>query len=102
MSLEVARSVSFGTTTKFENKTKFQTSFKTGGLLGLLAGSGKASLDNTTTVARTSTMNATYTSKFNFKVEGSSLLRTTLTPVPPPSRVIPKITVQQPAAPPGP
>lgn len=102
MSLEVARSISFGTTTKFENKTKFQASYKTGGLLGLLAGSGKASVENTTTVARTSTMNASYTSKFNFKVEGSSLLRTTLTPVPPPSRVIPKITVQQPAAPPGP
>ncbi len=96
MVIERASTVSFGTTTSFTNRTTFSTSFKTGGLLGLLAGKGSASLQNTTTVAYSATMNAKYTSKFSFKEEGSSLLRTTLRPVPPPQRAIPTITVQEP------
>lgn len=103
MSVERSTSVSFGTTTSFSSTTKFAAEYKTGGLLSFLVGSGKASLDNTTTVARTSTMNASYTGKFNFKEEGSSLIRTTLKPVPPPQRSVPTITVQEPAGPgPGP
>jgi hypothetical protein len=101
MSVERGSSVSFGQKFSFENTTKFKGSFESGGLLKLLAGSAKASVENTTTVAYAATMNATYTSKFNYKVEGSSLLRTTLNPVPPPQRVVPKITVQEPAAPGG-
>jgi hypothetical protein len=101
MSLERGTSVSFGQKFSYENTTKFKGSFESGGLLKLLAGSAKASVENTTTVAYAATMNATYTSKFNYKVEGSSLLRTTLTPVPPPQRVVPKITVQEPAGPGG-
>jgi hypothetical protein len=97
MSMERGSSISFGQKFSFENTTKFKGSFESGGLLKLLAGSAKASVENTTTVAYAATMNATYTSKFNYKVEGSSLLRTTLTPVPPPQRVVPKITVQEPA-----
>ena len=99
MVIERATSVSFGSTFSFENKTKFTTSFKSGGLLGLLVGKGSASLENTTTVAYSATMNAKYTSKFSFKEEGSSLLRTILRPVPPPQRAIPTITVQEPAVP---
>jgi hypothetical protein len=99
MAVERATTISFGQKFSFENKTKFTASYQTGGLLSLLAGSAKASVENTTTVAYSATMNATYSSKFNYKVEGSSLLRTTLTPVPPPQRVIPKITVTQAAGP---
>ena len=101
MALERGTSVSFGQKFSYENTTKFKGSFESGGLLKLLAGSAEASVENTTTVAYAATMNATYTSKFNYKVEGSSLLRTTLTPVPPPQRVVPKITVQEPAGPGG-
>ncbi|MEK7250103.1 MAG: hypothetical protein AAB209_06730 [Bacteroidota bacterium] len=102
MVVERATSVSFGQKFSFENKTKFTTSFKSGGLASLLVGKGSASLENTTTVAYSATMDAKYTSKFSFKEEGSSLLRTVLRPVPPPQRAIPKITVQEPAALPPP
>ncbi|MEO3470757.1 hypothetical protein AAFN86_02740 [Roseomonas sp. CAU 1739] len=99
MAVERTTKFSFGTTTSFTNTTKFNASFATGGLVSFLAGSAKAGVENTSTVALSSTMNASYSSKFNFKEEGSSLLRTTLRPVPPPERVLPKITVQEPAAP---
>jgi transcriptional regulator len=99
MVIERATSVSFGSKFSFENKTKFTTSFKSGGLASLLVGKGSASLENTTTVAYSATMDAKYSSKFSFKEEGSSLLRTVLRPVPPPQRAIPKITVVEPAAP---
>lgn len=97
MVLERATSVSFGSKFSFENKTKFTTSFKSGGLAALLVGKGSASLENTTTVAYSATFDAKYSSKFSFKEEGSSLIRTTLRPVPPPQRAIPKFTVQEPA-----
>ncbi|MEI6159813.1 MAG: hypothetical protein WCP77_08270 [Roseococcus sp.] len=100
MSVERSVSLSFGTTSTFSSTTKFAAEYKTGGLLSLLAGTAKASVNNTTTVARTSTMNASYTSKFNYKEEGSSLIRTTLKPLPPPERMIPKITITEPGAPP--
>lgn len=103
MSVERSVSLSFGTTSSFTSTTKFAAEYKTGGLLSLLAGSAKASVNNTTTVARTTTMNASYTGKFNYKEEGSSLIRTTLKPIPPPERMIPRIQVQEPAGPaPGP
>jgi hypothetical protein len=100
MVIERASTVSFGSKFSFENKTKFTTSFKSGGLASLLVGKGSASLENTTTVAYSATFDAKYSSKFSFKEEGASLLRTVLRPVPPPQRAIPKITVQEPAAPP--
>ncbi len=96
MVIERATSVSFGQKFSFENKTKFTAAFKTGGLMSLLVGKGSSSVENTTTVAYSATMDAKYTSKFSFKEEGSSLLRTVLRPVPPPQRAIPKITVQEP------
>ena len=103
MSVERSVSLSFGTTSSFTSTSKFAAEYKTGGLLSLLAGSAKASVNNTTTVARTTTMNASYTGKFNYKEEGSSLIRTTLKPIPPPERMIPRIQVQEPAGPaPGP
>lgn len=36
-------------------------------------------------------VNAKYSQKYSYKVEGSSLLRTTLVPVPPPPRLIPEV-----------
>lgn len=39
-------------------------------------------------------VNATYSQKFSYSVDGSSLLRTKLVPVPPPSRLVPTITVK--------
>lgn len=36
-------------------------------------------------------VNAKYSQSFSYKVEGSSLLRTTLVPVPPPPRLIPEV-----------
>jgi len=102
MKVERATKLSFGSKFSFENKTKFTAAYKTGGLLSFLVGSGSASLENTTTVAYSTTFNAKYSSKFSFKEEGSSLLRTTLRPVPPPERAVPKIVVQEPTAPPTP
>jgi len=100
MAVERTSSISFGSKFSYSSTTKSNASFQTGGLLSFLGGSGKASIENTTTVAFSATVNATYTGKFNWKEEGSSLLRTTLRPVPPPTRAIPKIQVQNP--PPGP
>ncbi len=58
-----------------------------GGLAGLFGGpSGK--ITSTTHVA--SHTNVQTTSKYSVTQEGSSLLRTTLRPVPPPSRVMPR------------
>ncbi len=72
---------------------------ESGGLAKLLFGKSKGSFENTTTVAYTSTFNAKYSSKYSFKEEGTSLLRTTLRPVPaPPERTIPKVTVKVAAA----
>lgn len=98
MAVERATKFEFGQTFSYQNKTKFNAAFQSGGLLKLLAGSAKASMENTTTVAYSATMNASYTGKFNYKEEGASLLRTVLRPVPPPQRTIPKITVSQAAS----
>lgn len=99
MAVERTSSISFGSKYSYSSTTKANASFQTGGLLSFLAGSGKASIENTTTVAFSATVNATYTGKFNWKEEGSSLLRTTLRPVPPPARAIPTIQVQNPPGP---
>ena len=101
MRVERATQLSFGSKFSFENTTKFTASYKTGGLLSFLVGKGSASLENTTTVAYSASFNAKYSSKFSFKEEGSSLLRTTLRPVPPPTRAVPKITVEEPSSPPA-
>ncbi len=97
MAIQRSTKFEFGSRFSFTNKTEFSTSFKTGGLTSLLVGKGSASLKNTTTVAYASTFNAKYSSKYSFKAEGSSLLRTTLRPVPPPERAVPTITVEEPA-----
>ncbi len=98
MRVERALTREFGKTFEFADKNEIATKFKLGGgLLGALFGSPKISgtLKNTTTVAYATTYNAKYSQKYSYKAEGSSLLRTTLRPVPPPDRSIPKITVEE-------
>jgi hypothetical protein len=73
--------------------SKVTGSLESSGLAGLLFGKKKGSVENTTTVAYTSTFNAKYNSKYSFSEEGTSLLRTTLKPVPAPERTIPKVKV---------
>ena len=81
---------------KFKNKTTFESSFKSGGLSSFLFGKAKAKLKTETTVAYTSTYNAKYKSKYTFAETGTSLLRTTLKPVPPPERAVPTLKIQAP------
>jgi hypothetical protein len=61
----------------------------------LLFGKASAKLKSETTVAYTSTYNAKYKSKYTFSETGTSLLRTTLKPVPPPERSVPTIKVTE-------
>jgi hypothetical protein len=87
----------FGRKFTFTNKTDLKTKFSVGGgFLSSIFGGPKVSgsLQNTTTIAYASTYNAKYSQKYSYKAEGTSLLRTTLAPVPPPDRAIPKITVE--------
>jgi len=77
----------------FKNTTSASGSYSSGGLASLLVGKAKAEVKNTTTVAYSSSYNAKYASKYSFKEEGTSLLRTTLRPVTPPQRAIPTIEV---------
>jgi len=82
----------------FTSTSKFEGSYKTSGLASWLFGKASAKFSNTTTVAYSSTYNARYASKFSFKEEGTSLLRTTLKPVPPPARSVPVIKVKEPSS----
>ncbi|OYT63797.1 hypothetical protein B6V01_000025 [Methanosarcinales archaeon ex4572_44] len=84
---------------KFKNKTTFESSFKSSGLASFLFGKASAKLKTETTVAYTSTYNAKYKSKYTFSETGTSLLRTTLKPVPPPERSVPTIKIQASSSP---
>ena len=88
----------FGSKFSFSSKTDIKTNFSAGGgFLSSLFGTPKVKTEvkNSTTVAYTSTYNATYSQKYSYRAEGTSLLRTTLRPVPPPDRAIPTITVEE-------
>jgi len=99
ISMKVERSVEnkYGRKFEFTNKTKFSGSYSSSGIASLLFGKAKAKVSNETSVAYTSTYNATYSSKYSFKEEGTSLLRTTLKPVPPPQRAVPTIKTVEPS-----
>ncbi len=94
MMCESSSEINYGREFKLTNQSKITGSMESGGLAGLLFGKKKGSFENTTTVAYTSTFNAKYNSKYTFSEEGTSLLRTTLKPVPAPERAIPKVTVK--------
>ncbi|WP_457638565.1 hypothetical protein [Persephonella sp.] len=95
MILESESELKFGTELKIKNTTKVDAGYKGGGLLGFLFGRPKINVKNTTTVAFATTFNARYSQKYTFKAEGTSLLRTTLKPVPPPERAVPKVSVEK-------
>ncbi|MDO5839841.1 MAG: hypothetical protein Q4Q27_06890 [Methanosarcina mazei] len=94
MMRESSTELTYGSEFKLTNESKVTGSMESGGLAKLLFGKSKGSIENTTTVAYTSTFNAKYSSKYSFKEEGTSLLRTTLRPVPAPERTIPRVTVK--------
>lgn len=77
----------------FENQTTVDAKASTGGLASLLFGKASVNVKNTTTVAYSSTINSRYKTKFGVEAHGTSLLRTTLTPVPPPERSVPRFRV---------
>ena len=54
----------------------------------------KVTKKSTTTFS--TTFNASYSNKYSFEASGTSCLRTTLRPVEPPSRAIPRLTVVEP------
>jgi hypothetical protein len=69
IAVKIAREVASSTTVKGERKTT-----------NLSFGNGRINYSVTTTP-----VDATYSSKYNYTAEGSSLLRTKLSPVPPPA-----------------
>jgi hypothetical protein len=98
MRLERTFETSTSRTFKFENKTTVDAKAQTGGIAAKLFGKASVSAKNTTTVAYSTTMNARYTNKYSVEAHGTSLLRTTLNPVPPPERSVPRFRVTAPAA----
>ena len=74
---EFSRTRSNGSTNKAN-----QNSRKGGGILGAIFGGKKS--NNSSSQVSTSQVDATYSSKYSYSAEGSSLLRTKLSPVPPP------------------
>lgn len=80
-------------TTSFKVRNQFNVkgSAQTGGLAAFLFGKAKTSISNTTTTAFSTTINARYTNKFSVEAHGTSQLKTTLVPVPPPERSVPRI-----------
>jgi hypothetical protein len=95
MKREYSTERKYGREFKFTNESKIKGSYKSGGLAGLLFGKSKASYENTTNVAYTSTYDATYKSKYTFNESGTSLLRTTLKLVPAPERAVPTVRVKE-------
>ena len=94
--LEMSVERNFETTFNFKNQTQIKGEYKSSGIAKLLFGKTKAEMKNTTEVAFATSYNATYSQKYSFEAQGSSLLRTVLKPVPPPARTIPRITVVEP------
>ncbi|MEE8402624.1 MAG: hypothetical protein V3R93_02615 [Candidatus Hydrothermarchaeaceae archaeon] len=87
----------FGREFKFKNTTTLNGEYSSGAIASLFFGKVKTKIKSETTVAYTSTYNATYSGKYSFKETGTSLLRTTLKPVPPPERAVPTIKIVEPA-----
>lgn len=98
MMKESSSEINYGSKFSLTNTSKVSGSYSSGWLASLLFGKGNVKYENTTTVAYSSTFNAKYSSKYSFKEEGSSLLRTTLRPVPPPARTIPTVRVKESSA----
>lgn len=95
MKKESSAEIKFGSKFSLSSTTKVSGSYSSGGLSSLLFGKVKAKASNTTTVAYSSTFDAKYKSKYSFSESGTSLLRTTLKPIPPPSRAVPTVTIKE-------
>jgi hypothetical protein len=95
MMMESSSEIKYGSKFSLTNTSKVNGSYSSGWLASLLFGKGNVKYENTTTVAYSSTYNAKYSSKYSFKEEGSSLLRTTLRPVPAPARTVPTVRVKE-------
>jgi len=93
------REFEFSNTTSFKVNNRFNVKggFSTGGLASFLFGKASTQFENTTTTAFSTTVNSRYKNKFSVEAHGTSLLRTTLRPVPPPERSVPRIRVVEPA-----
>ncbi len=95
MKRETSTEIKFGSKFSLSSTTKVSGSYSSGSLASLLLGKLKTKVENTTTVAYSSTFDAKYNSKYSFSESGTSLLRTTLKPVPPPSRAVPIVRVKE-------
>ncbi|MCL7475411.1 MAG: hypothetical protein M8352_05145 [ANME-2 cluster archaeon] len=93
MMKESSAEIKYGSKFNVSSTTKISGDYSSSGLSSLLFGKVKIHAENTTTVAYSSTFDAKYNSKYSFSESGTSLLRTTLRPVPPPKRVIPTVKV---------
>lgn len=93
MKREMSTETKYGREFNLTNESKVKGKISTGGLTSFLFGKASAQFENTTTVAYSSTYDAKYSSKYSFNESGTSLLRTTLKPVPAPGRVIPTVKV---------
>jgi len=96
MKREYSTEIKFGSKFSLSSTTKISGKYSSGFLASLLFGKLKVKAENTTTVAYSSTFDAKYKSKYSFEASGTSLLRTTLKPVPAPGRLIPTIKVIEP------
>lgn len=95
MKRETSTEVKFGSKFSLSSTNKVSGSYSSGSLASFLVGKLKTKVENTTTVAYSSTLDAKYSSKYSFSESGTSLLRTTLKPVPPPSRAVPTVRVKE-------
>jgi hypothetical protein len=91
---ERAFETSFQTSFSVTNKTTANVKYRTPGWVNMILGKASADISSTTTVAFASTFNAKYSSKYSFEAQGTSLLRTTIRPVPAPARSVPKVKVK--------
>ena len=79
IAIKITRSFEFTRTTKDTHQNNFQEKVG-GGILGAIFGTPSSRTSQVTT----SQVDATYSSKYSYSAEGSSLLRTKLVPLPPP------------------
>ena len=78
------------------DSTRTVTKNRKPGLINSLIKGGKTkNVEKKSTTSFSTTFNATYSNKYSFEASGTSLLRTTLRPVEPPSRAIPTVTSVQ-------
>ncbi len=89
--IEVKISIKYtqeGSVTRNSASGGFSSSGRTQGLRGLIFGGRRS------TTVTTSHVNASYSQKFSYSAEGSSLLRTKLVPIPPPAILEERIRAQ--------